>query len=245
MKSAVREALEEVLEAEMEQALGAAKSERSSERLGYRSGYYARGLVTRIGKIEPAGAARSARAFSDRGFRALSAQREGFGECAVYIEGVSTRKVRKITEQLCGHSFSASAVSGVVKKLDRQLEAFAQRRLEESYRWLDSGCALREGARGRVIRSQAVLVAVGVGADGKRAILGVELANRESVRARGTLLAAAAPQGGGAGGERRARRPAAGDRAGAGGGRGNAATCTFCATRWIICRAFDGVALDL
>ena len=130
MKSAVREALEEVLEAEMEQALGAAKSERSSERLGYRSGYYTRGLVTRIGKIE-------LRVPQDRQgrFRTEVFERDQRSEKALvsalaemYIEGVSTRKVRKISEQLCGHSFSASAVSGVVKKLDRQLEAFAQRR---------------------------------------------------------------------------------------------------------------------
>lgn len=183
MKSAVREALEEVLEAEMEQALGAAKSERSSERLGYRSGYYTRGLVTRIGKIE-------LRVPQDRQgrFRTEVFERYQRSEKALvsalaemYIEGVSTRKVRKITEQLCGHSFSASAVSGVVKKLDRQLEAFAQRRLEEPYRYLILDARYEKVREGGVIRSQAVLVAVGVGADGKRAIVGVELANRESV----------------------------------------------------------------
>ncbi len=73
MKSAVREALEEVLAAEMEQALGAAKSERSSERLGYRSGYYRRAADHTHWQARVAGAARSARAIPDRGFRALSA----------------------------------------------------------------------------------------------------------------------------------------------------------------------------
>ena len=54
----------------------------------------------------------------------------------MYVEGVSTRKVKRITKQLCGHSFSASAVSGMVKKLDRQLTKFVRRRLEEPYRYL-------------------------------------------------------------------------------------------------------------
>ena len=45
----------------------------------------------------------------------------------MYVQGVSTRKVKAVTEDLCGHSFSASTVSGVVKKLDASLKAFAER----------------------------------------------------------------------------------------------------------------------
>ena len=224
MKSAVREALEEVLEAEMEQALGAAKSERSSERLGYRSGYYTRGLVTRIGKIE-------LRVPQDRQgrFRTEVFERYQRSEKALvsalaemYIEGVSTRKVRKITEQLCGHSFSASAVSGVVKKLDRQLEAFAQRRLEEPYRYLILDARYEKVREGGVIRSQAVLVAVGRGRRRQAGDTGGGVGEpRERLELAGVSRGAAAARsrGGGAGGERRSRRPAAGDRAGTGGGR--------------------------
>lgn len=182
LKTAVREAIEDVLEAEMEEALGAAKSERTSERVGYRSGYYTRGLITRIGKIE-------LRVPQDRQgrFRTEVFERYQRSEKALvsalaemYVEGVSTRKVKKITEELCGHSFSASAISGVVKKLDGQLEAFARRRLEEPYPYLVLDARYEKVREGGVIRSQAVLVAVGIGADGRRAILGVELANRES-----------------------------------------------------------------
>ncbi len=138
LKTTVREALEDLLEAEMEQALGAGKSERTSERAGYRSGYYTRGLITRIGKIE-------LRVPQDRQgrFRTEVFERYQRSEKALvsalaqmYIQGVSTRKVKKITEELCGHRFSASAISGIVKKLDEQLEAFAQRRLEEPYPYL-------------------------------------------------------------------------------------------------------------
>ncbi len=98
----------------------------------------------------------------------------------MYIEGVSTRKVKKISEELCGHRFSASAISAIVKKLDEQLAAFAQRRLEERYPYLILDARYEKVREGGVVRSQAVLVAVGVGADGRRATVGVELANRES-----------------------------------------------------------------
>ena len=96
------------------------------------------------------------------------------------MQGVSTRKVKKISEELCGHSFSASVISGIVNKLDAQLEAFAQRRLEEPYPYLVLDARYEKVREGGVIRTQAVLVAVGIGGDGRRATLGVELANRES-----------------------------------------------------------------
>lgn len=182
LRTTVREALEDVLEAEMELALGAAKGERTSDRVGYRSGYYARGLVTRVGKIE-------LRVPQDRQgrFRTEVFERYQRSEKALvsalaemYVQGVSTRKVKAITEELCGHRFSASAISGVVKKLDQQLKAFAERRLEEPYPYLILDARYEKVREGGVIRSQAVLVAVGIGGDGRRAMLGVELAGRES-----------------------------------------------------------------
>ena len=54
----------------------------------------------------------------------------------MYVQGVSTRKVRAITEELCGHSFSASAISSINKSLDETLERFATRQLEEAYPYL-------------------------------------------------------------------------------------------------------------
>lgn len=182
LKTTVREALEDVLEAEMDEALGAAKGERTIDRVGYRSGYYTRGLITRVGKIE-------LRVPQDRQgrFRSEVFERYQRSEKALvsalaemYVQGVSTRKVKAITEELCGHRFSASAISGVVKKLDQQLKAFAERRLEEPYPYLILDARYEKVREGGVIGSQAVLVAVGIGGDGRRAILGVELAGRES-----------------------------------------------------------------
>jgi len=182
LKTAVREALEDVLEAEMEQALGAAKGERTGERLGYRSGYYTRSLITRIGKIELRVPQDRQGRFQTEVFERYQRSEKALVSALaeMYVQGVSTRKVKAITEELCGHSFSASAISGIVKKLDGQLEAFARRRLEEPYPYLVLDARYEKVREGGVIRAQAVLVAVGIGADGRRATLGVELANRES-----------------------------------------------------------------
>src|SRR6185369_4927603 len=97
----------------------------------------------------------------------------------MYVQGVSTRKVAAITEQLCGHEFSASAISTIVAKLDTQLEQFAQRALEEDYPYLILDARyerVRENGGGR---SRAVLVAIGITWEGRRSVIGVELANRE------------------------------------------------------------------
>jgi putative transposase len=98
----------------------------------------------------------------------------------MYVQGVSTRKVKTVTEVLCGHSFSASSISAINKSLDEGLKAFAERRLNESYPYLILDARYEKVREAGVIVSQAVLVAVAVDEDGRRQILAVELANRES-----------------------------------------------------------------
>ena len=98
----------------------------------------------------------------------------------MYVQGVSTRKVKAITEELCGHSFSASAISAINLKLDEGLAEFARRRLDEACPYLIVDARYERVREAGVIRSQAVLLAIGIGWDGRRSILAVELANRES-----------------------------------------------------------------
>jgi putative transposase len=98
----------------------------------------------------------------------------------VYVQGVSTRKVTAITEELCGHRFSASSISTINKGLDETLERFAGRGLEESYPYLILDARYEKVREEGVIRSQAVLIAIGINWDGHRQVLAVELANRES-----------------------------------------------------------------
>jgi len=98
----------------------------------------------------------------------------------MYVQGVSTRKVKAVTEELCGHGFSASAISDATARLDGALKAFAERRLSEAYPYLILDARYERIREGGVIQSQAVLVAIGVDWEGRRQVLGIELANRES-----------------------------------------------------------------
>jgi len=182
IKSVVQAVLQQVLEQEMEEALQAGKYERTAERLGYRSGSYGRTLITRVGKLE-------LRVPQDRQgrFRTEIFERYQRSEKALvgalaemYIQGVSTRKVKAITEELCGHEFSASSISRINQNLDEELEKFAKRQLEEAYPYLILDARYEKVREEGVIRSRAVLVAIGINEDGRRCILVVELANRES-----------------------------------------------------------------
>ena len=98
----------------------------------------------------------------------------------MYVQGVSTRKVKAVTEELCGHEFSASTVSEINKGLDGKLAAFASRRLEEPYPYLIMDARYEKVREAGVIRSRAVMIAIGINWDGRREVLAVELANRES-----------------------------------------------------------------
>jgi transposase-like protein len=85
-----------------------------------------------------------------------------------------------VTEVLCGHSFSASAISTINKSLDAALRAFAERRLTEPFPYLILDARYERVREAGIIISQAELIAVAVDGEGQRQILGVELANRES-----------------------------------------------------------------
>jgi putative transposase len=182
LKELLREVLQEVLEQEMTDALGAEKGERSPGRLGYRSGYYSRGLVTRVGKLELRIPQDRQGHFSTQIFERYQRSEKALVSALaeMYIQGVSTRKVKAITEELCGHAFSASAISAVNKTLDESLERFAKRPLEESYPYLVLDARYEKVRQDGVIRSQAVQIAIGINHEGRRQILAVELANRES-----------------------------------------------------------------
>jgi putative transposase len=182
MKALMKEALQEVLEGEMTEFLGAEPGERTEARNGYRAGYYGRNLVTRIGKLE-------LRVPRDRGGEFSTALFERYARsekalvaalAEMYVQGVSTRKVKTITEELCGHSFSASTISAINKGLDEALARFAHRPLDEPYPYLILDARYERVRDSGVIAHQAVLIAIGINWEGKRQVLAVEMANRES-----------------------------------------------------------------
>ena len=147
-----------------------------------RSGYYSRPLVTRVGTLE-------LRIPQDRDGRlstevfARYERSEKALVCTladIYVQGVSTRKVKAVTEQLCGQSVSASTVSRVREERAGQLGQFAERPLAAASPYLVLDARDERVREAGVIRSRAVLIAVGIIEEGHRCVLGVDLANRES-----------------------------------------------------------------
>jgi transposase-like protein len=168
------------MQLEREKHLGVGPYERSQARNGHANGYKPKTVNTRVGKITF-----DVPQVREGGFYPQSLEKGQRSERALklalaemYIQGVSTRKVAAITEQLCGFEVTSTQVSRATAALDEQLEQWRQRPLSPMrYLYLD---ARYEKVRldGQV-RSAAVLLAVGVNPEGKREVLGVSVALSE------------------------------------------------------------------
>jgi putative transposase len=182
VRVALEAVLQAALEAEMTETIGAAKGERTETRLAYRSGYYGRSLITRVGTLELRVPQDRLGRFSTNLFeRYQRSEKALVGTLAeMYVQGVSTRKVKAVTEALCGHSFSASSISAVNKSLDEALDKFAARQLSEPFPYLILDARYEKVREAGIIVSQAAQIAVAVDGEGRRQVLAVELANRES-----------------------------------------------------------------
>jgi putative transposase len=182
LQTALQALLQAALEAEMSETIGAEKGERTEARLSYRSGYYSRSLITRVGTLELRVPQDRAGRFSTELFQRYQRSEKALVStlAEMYVQGVSTRKVKAVTEALCGHSFSASTISAINKSLDETLRAFSERRLSEPFPYLILDARYEKVREAGIIASQAVLIAVAVDGEGRRQVIGVDLANRES-----------------------------------------------------------------
>lgn len=171
-----------VLEAEMDEALQASKHERRVERLGYRSGYYTRNLVTRVGTLTLRVPQDRQGLFSTEVFRRYQRSEKALVGTLMemYVAGVSTRKVAAITERLCGHEFGADTVSRLNQELEESLRAWSERRLEEEYPYMVVDARYESVREAGMPRQRAVQIAIGITWEGRRRILGVEMAEGES-----------------------------------------------------------------
>ena len=162
--------------AEREKYLGAGPYERTESRSGHANGFKPKTMRTRVGEISLAvPQARDGKFYPstlEKGQRSEKALRLAVAE--MYLQGVSTRKVMAITEELCGFEISSSQVSKATAELDGLFRVWRERPLGSfAYVYLDARYEkVREGG---VVIDQAVLVAVGVSRDGKRAVLGVSV----------------------------------------------------------------------
>jgi putative transposase len=183
LKEIAERVLQELLEAEMTEHIGAAPYERTETRTGQRNGYKPRTLKTRVGTLNLLVPQDRQGTFSTRLFSRYQRNEKALVQTLMemYVEGVSTRKVKEVTEELCGTSFSKSLVSSLAGSLDTELKALRKRQLEaEAYPYLFVD-ARYEKVRvdGRVVR-QGVLIVSAVRDDALREICGVEVADTES-----------------------------------------------------------------
>lgn len=182
MEEAVRILLNEAMRLEREKVLNARPYERTEARQGYANGYKPKQVKSLLGEMrlsvpQVRGEVEFYPTALEKGLRSERALKTAMAE--MYIHGVSTRKVRDILEKMCGLEVSSTDVSRATKLLDEELEKWRNRPLGEvPYLQMDARYEkVREG--GSVV-SGAVLVAVGVLADGRRSILGVSVSLSEA-----------------------------------------------------------------
>jgi len=173
--------LNELMLIERERALKAAPYERTEGRQGYANGFKDKTLQTRLGKLHLQVPQTRDTPFYpsvlEKGQRSEKALALAVAE--MYVNGVSTRRVKRITEKLCGLEISSSQVSTLSKALDEELEKFRNRPLGVMrYVYLDAHYEkVREGGS---VRDLAVLCAVGVNEQGRREILAISCSLSEA-----------------------------------------------------------------
>ena len=183
LRQIVERVLQELLESEMTEHVGAAPYERSATRTGQRNGYKPRTLRTRVGTLNLAVPQDREGTFSTRLFARYQRNEKALvlALMEMYVEGVSTRKVKEITEELCGTSFSKSLVSSLAGGLDAELGAWRSRPLKaKAYPYLFVDARYEKARVDHKVVSQGVLVVSAVKDDGMREILAVEVADTES-----------------------------------------------------------------
>jgi transposase-like protein len=183
LKGIVERVVQELLEMEMTEHVGAAPYERTENRTGHRNGHKPRTLRTRVGTLNLLVPQDREGTFSTRLFSRYQRNEKALvlALMEMYVEGVSTRKVKDITEALCGTSFSKSLVSSLASRLDTELEAWRSRRLEATtYPYLFVDARYEKVRVGHRVVSQGVLVVSAVREDGLREIVAVAVTDTES-----------------------------------------------------------------
>jgi len=174
--------MNEMMEAELTEHTGAEPSEQTDDRRGYRNGHYQRKLTTRVGTLELEVPRDREGTFQTELFERYQRSERALvlALMQMVIEGVSTRRVKDITSELCGREFSRQTVSNLTERLDEQVEAWTERPLEEEYPFLVADAMQINVRRQGAVRSTQALIVVGISEEGYREILGFKIALRET-----------------------------------------------------------------
>jgi putative transposase len=177
----VEAVLNQVLDAQASEQVGAQRYERSDERVAYRNGYRPRQLYTRIGPLTLRVPQMRDGQFSTEIFSRYQRSEQALvlSLMEMVVNGVSTRKVTKITEELCGATFSKSTVSQLCMALDGRVAAFNERELG-AFPFVIVDAMYFKAREGDSVQSKAVMVVSGVNQHGNREILGLRIGDSES-----------------------------------------------------------------
>jgi transposase-like protein len=180
LPDAIRVLINTAMLIERQKVIGAEPYQRSAERTAHANGFKDRTIQTRVGALTVAVPQVREGGFYpnslEKGVRSERALKLALAE--MYVQGVSTRKVAAITEQLCGFEVTSAQVSRAAAELDTILTAWRERALGV-YRYVYLDARYEKVRVDGQVRDTAVLIATGVDASGKRAVLGVSVALSE------------------------------------------------------------------
>lgn len=182
LKNLLTDSLQSFLQDEFNRFIKAGHYERSKDRRSYRNGRYTRSIKTRVGRIELEVCRDRDGLFQSELFRRYQRNEQALvlSMIEMYIQGVSTRKVSNIVEELCGHGISKSQVSELSKDLDTKLNLWRERKLIRSYPYLIVDARYEHIRSETGVSSKAVMIVIGISDEGHREVLSIGIGDSEN-----------------------------------------------------------------
>ena len=175
VRKSVEETLNAMLDAEADEITGAARYERSGERKAYRAGHYERDLTVKAGKMSLKVPKLKGAVFESAVIERYRRREESVEEALIdmYLAGVSTRQVDDVSQLLWGDRMPSQTLSDKLKKVYADIDEWRGRPLEQDYPYLFMDGVWHKMCWGGSVENVSILVAVGVGMDGRREVLSV------------------------------------------------------------------------
>ena len=175
VRKSVEETLNAMLDAEADEITGAARYERSGERKAYRAGHYERDLTVKAGKMSLKVPKLKGAVFESAMIERYRRREESVEEALIdmYLAGVSTRQVDDVSQLLWGDRMPSQTLSDKLKKVYADIDEWRGRPLEQDYPYLFMDGVWHKRCWGGSVENVSILVAVGVGMDGRREVLSV------------------------------------------------------------------------
>ena len=171
----VTEILNRMLDAEADEIAGAARYERSDGRRAYRAGHYERDLTAKAGKMAVRVPKLKGAVFESAVIERYRRREESVEEALIdmYLAGVSTRRVDDISQALWGERMPSQTLSDKLRRVYAQIDQWRQRPLSQPYPYVFMDGVWHKRSWGGAVENVSVLVAIGVGSDGHREVIGV------------------------------------------------------------------------